>query len=129
MIDIVEILKTNPKYGVLATQDGNKVKTRLFQYFHLDGNKVYFGTNNDKPVYAQLKANPNVSFCIYPKDFKPVISLNGKVVFVDYTELMKLPEAKNFQTPDDPTQKIFFYIEVEEIQTFSYADGSKIYKI
>jgi len=52
MINYAEILKANPN-GVLATQDGNKVKTRVFQYLFADGKKVYFCTNSEKPVYKQ----------------------------------------------------------------------------
>jgi len=82
MINFAEILKANPN-GVMATQDGNKVKTRVFQYLFADGKKVYFCTNSEKPVYAQLQKNPNVSFCTYPQNFTPVLSINGKVVFVE----------------------------------------------
>ena len=52
MINYAEILKANPN-GVLATQEENKVKTRVFQYLFADGKKVYFCTNSEKPVYKQ----------------------------------------------------------------------------
>lgn len=39
MIDYAEILRKFPN-GVLATQDGDKVKTRYFQYLFCDGKKV-----------------------------------------------------------------------------------------
>jgi len=52
MINFAEILKANPT-GVMADQNGNKVKTGVFQYLFADGNKVYFRTNSEKPVYAQ----------------------------------------------------------------------------
>ncbi len=77
MFDYQAILKANPN-GVLATQNGQGVGTRVFQYLFADANKVYFCTSNQKPVYDQLKANPNVSFCTYPANFSPVLSVNGK---------------------------------------------------
>jgi len=40
MINYSEILKANP-CGVLATQDGNKVKTRVFQYLFAEGTNIY----------------------------------------------------------------------------------------
>jgi hypothetical protein len=40
-----------------------------------------------------------------------------------------LPGSEKFPTPDDPTLKIFFYIDVEEIQTFSHTDGAKTYTV
>ena len=133
MINFSEILKTNPN-GVLATQDGNRVKTRVFQYLFADGNKIYFCTSSEKAVYAQLQANPNVSFCTFPQDFSPVLSVNGKVVFVE--DLMIKAKALDenplikgiYNTPDNPVFKLF-YIDAEEVVTFSFAEGEKIFKL
>jgi len=133
MIDYVAILKANPN-GVLATQDGRGVKTRVFQYLFADGKKVYFCTGSEKPVYAQLQANPNVSFCTHPTDYSPVLSLNGHAVFVDDTALKtrtldENPHIKGiFNSPDNPVFKMF-YIDVAEIETFSFAEGPKSYKL
>lgn len=133
MIDYAAVLKENPN-GVLATQDGNKVKTRVFQYLFTDGNKVYFCTSNQKPVYNQMKANPYVSFCTYPADFAPVVSVNGNAVFVDDISLKTRALDENpgikglYKTPDNPVFEIF-YIDVEEVETFSYSDGPKTYTI
>jgi len=132
MFNFEPILKENPN-GVLATQDGAKVRTRVFQYLFADGNKVYFCTSSEKPVYAQLNANPQVSFCTYPKDFAPVLSINGKAVFVEDNGLKTRTLDENpgikgmFKSIDNPVFKIF-YIDVEEVETFSYAEGSKTYK-
>jgi uncharacterized pyridoxamine 5'-phosphate oxidase family protein len=132
MINYAEILKANPN-GVMATQDGNKVKTRVFQYLFADGKKVYFCTNSEKPVYKQLQANPNVSFCTFPQNFTPVLSINGKVVFVEDMALKTRALDENppikgiYQTADNPIFKIF-YIEVEEVETFSFSEGPKSYK-
>ncbi|MDR1671343.1 MAG: pyridoxamine 5'-phosphate oxidase family protein, partial [Alistipes sp.] len=71
MKNFIEILKANPN-GVLATQDGARVKTRVFQYLFAEGNRVYFCTSNEKAVFKQLQANPNVSFCTHPANFSPV---------------------------------------------------------
>ena len=133
MINYTEILKANPN-GVMATQDGNKVKTRVFQYLFADGNKVYFCTSSEKPVYAQLTANPNVSFCTYPQNFTPVVSVNGKAIFVEDAALKARALNENppikgiYQTPDNPIFKIF-YIDVEEVETFSFEEGPKTHKI
>lgn len=133
MIDYTAALKENPN-GVLATQDSGKVKTRVFQYLFSDGNKVYFCTSNEKPVYDQLKANPDVSFCTYPADFTPVVSVNGKAIFVDNKALKTRALDENpgikgiYNTPDNPVFELF-YIEVEEVETFSFAEGPKTYTI
>lgn len=133
MIDYAALLKATPN-GVLATQDGQRVRTRVFQYLFSDGNKVYFGTNSQKPVYDQLQANPNVNFCTYPADFNPVLSLSGKAVFVDDIALKTRMLEENpliksiYNTPDNPILKIF-YIDVTEIETFSFTEGTKSYKL
>ena len=131
--DFETTLKANPR-GVLATRDGSGVKTRVFNYLFADGNKAYFCTNSEKPVYAQLIADPRTSFCTYPQNFTPVVSLNGKAVFVEDANLKKRaldenPFIKNiYQSPDNPVFKLF-YIDVEEVDTFSFADGAKSYKL
>jgi uncharacterized pyridoxamine 5'-phosphate oxidase family protein len=133
MFDYAAVLKANP-VGVFATLDGNKARTRVFQFLFADGKKVYFCTNSDKPVYAQLQANPNVSFCTYPQDFTPVVSVNGKAVFVEDIALKTRALDENppikgiYKTPDNPVFKIF-YIDVEEVETFSFAEGPKTYTI
>ena len=131
MIGFSEILKANP-VGVFATQDGNKVKTRVFQYLFSDGNKVFFCTGSGKSIFAQLQANPNVSFCTFTSDFAPVLSVNGQAVFVEDVALKaraldENPPIKSiYHTPDNPIFKLF-YIDAEEIETFSFAEGSKTY--
>ena len=133
MINYEEILKANPN-GVFATLEGNKIKTRVFQYLFSDGKKVYFCTNSEKPVYKQLLANPNASFCTYSKNFNPVLSVNGKVVFVEDKVLKTRALDENppikgiYQTADNPIFKIF-YIDVEEVETFSFAEGPNTFRV
>jgi len=133
MIDYAAMLKAQPN-GVLATQDGAKVKTRVFQYLFSDGNKAYFCTSSEKPVFAQLQANPEVSFCTYPQDFAPVVSINGKASFVQDMALKTRALDENpgikgiYGAPDNPVFQLF-YIDVAEVETFSLADGPKTYNV
>lgn len=132
MFDFAKALAENPN-GVLATRDGESLKTRVFQYLFTEGQRVFFCTSNEKDVYKQLTANPNISFCSYPADFSPVVSVGGKAVFVDDLAvktrvLDENPMIKGiYKSPDNPAFTIFF-IKVEEVNTFSFADGSKAYK-
>jgi uncharacterized pyridoxamine 5'-phosphate oxidase family protein len=133
MIDYAALLKAAP-CGVLATQENGKIKMRVFQYLFSDGNKVYFCTSSEKPVYAQLKANPEVSFCAYPADYNPVLSVNGTAVFVDDMALKTRALDENpgikgiYNTPENPVFQIF-YIDVKEVETFSFAEGPKTYTV
>lgn len=133
MFDYIAILKENPN-GVLATQDGSNTKTRVFQYLFSNGNKVYFCTSNEKPVYKQIKANPQVSFCTYPQNYAPVVSINGEAVFVNDLDLKTRALDENpgikgiYHAPENPVFELF-YIDVREVETFSFADGPKVYSI
>jgi len=131
MIDYVAILKANPD-GVLATVDGDNVRTRVFQFLFAEGNQVYFSTSNDKAVYHQLMANPNVSFCTCAPEFKPVLSIYGKAIFTDDMALKtrtldENPQIKAiYEAAENPVLEIF-YIDVKEVETFTFADGPKSY--
>ena len=133
MINYVELLEKSPN-GVLATTDGKSIKTRVFQYLFADGNKVYFGTNSQKPVYTQLVENPNVSFCTYPADYAKVVSISGKVNFTEDKSLKEraltlYPQLKGmYQSADNPIFKIF-YIDVKEVETFDFVEGTKNYTL
>ncbi len=133
MINYNEILKENPN-GVLATQNGTLVSTRILQCLFVQGNKVFFCTDVQKQLYVQLTANPNVSFCTHTKNFMPVLSVNGKAVFsedagvkariLDENTIIK----NTYKTSDNPNFKIF-YIDADEVKTYSFSEGSKSYKI
>lgn len=131
MIDYIQILQANPN-GVLATQNGGRIATRVFQFLFAEEGRVYFCTSNEKSVFAQLQANPAVSFCTYPADFAPVLSVNGRAVFVEDAALKARALAENpgirgiYQTPDNPVFALF-YIAVETLDTFSFAEGPKTY--
>lgn len=131
MIDYAAILTKSPN-GVLATSDNGKIKTRVFQYLFSEDGKVYFCTNNQKPVFRQLKETPNVSFCTYAADFSPVLSVNGRAVFVDDLSLKVRALDENpgikgiYHSAENPVFEIF-YILVEEVETFSLSEGAKTY--
>lgn len=133
MFDFTAALKANPN-GVLATRDGDKVKTRVFQYLFSDGNRVYFCTSNEKPVYGQLKAFPYASFCTHSADFAPVVSVSGRVCFVDDRALKARALDENpgikgiYNSPENPVFELF-YIDAGEVETFSFAEGPRTYTL
>lgn len=132
MINFEEILNKKVN-GILATINEGKPQTRVFQSLWAENNKVYFCTGAQKDVYKQLVSNPNVSFCVENK-FSPVLSVNGEVFMSDELEYKKrafeiLPMLVNvYQTPTNENFKVF-YIDIKEVKTFSYAEGSKEYSL
>ncbi|MDR0596437.1 MAG: pyridoxamine 5'-phosphate oxidase family protein [Clostridiales Family XIII bacterium] len=132
MIDYIKILEQNPN-GVLATRSGSGVRTRVFQFLFAVEGRAYFCTDKGKQVCRQLKVNPNVSFCTYPPDFGTVLSVNGRVEFVEDITLKTRALDENpmikgvFKTPGNPGFTLF-RIEAEEITTYSPEAGAKTYK-
>ena len=129
MIDYIKILTENPN-GVMATRDGEMLKTRVFQYLFSDGNKAYFCTSSQKPVATQMKQHPYVSFCTNLQNYCPVLSINGKVTFTDDEALKRKALNENpsiKQIYGSETNPVFtlLYIDVEEIETFSFDEGPK----
>jgi len=122
MIDYNKILKEN-SYGILATLDDSKPKTRIFQYLFSEKNKVYLATTNNKNVYKQLKKCPYVSFLSHSEDYLSFISVNGNIHFTDDIDfktrvLNEYPAIKElFKTPDNSIFELF-YIDAEEIRSF-----------
>lgn len=132
MLDCFSIMEANPN-GVLATKRGGGVRTRVFQFLYAVDDKPYFCTGASKQVYAQMKADPAVSFCTFPADFAPVICISGKAVFVEDLALKERalkenpPIAALYHSAASPEFQLF-YIEPEEMETFTFEDGTQIYK-
>ena len=68
----------------LATVDGDKPKVRPLGFHLLKDGKIYFGVGNQKDVYKQLTANPNVEIsAVVGTDF---LRYYGKAVFEETYE-------------------------------------------
>jgi uncharacterized pyridoxamine 5'-phosphate oxidase family protein len=130
LTDFVHILE---KYrnGVLANRNGEKLRTQIITFSFAEGNRAYFCTTSDKPMYAQLTVSPYVSYCTFPENYEPVLSLNGKVVFVEDRALKERAlesnyyAKRNFKDIDNPLLRVF-YINVEEIETYG-SEGPNVY--
>lgn len=133
MFDFVKTLTASPN-GVLATRDGEAVRTRVFQFLFAEGKRIYFCTSTEKEVFRQLSANSNVSFCCYPTDFFPVLSIGGQAVFVNDLKVKTRVLEENpmirgiYKSADNPVFAVF-YVEVECVETFSFAAGSETHQI
>jgi uncharacterized pyridoxamine 5'-phosphate oxidase family protein len=134
----IDIVTQHPD-GVLAFPErssvfqGPRLRTGIITFQFAEGNRIYFCTNSRKSWYQSLKNNPAVSYCTFAEDFEPVLSFNGKTVFVEDAALKaRLLESKPYlkrlyETPDNPVFKVF-YIDVENIETFG-SGGAAIYTL
>lgn len=133
MIDYLSVMEANPN-GVLATKRDAGVRTRVFQYLFAVDDKPYFCTGASKQVFLQLQSDPAVSFCTFPVDFAPVVCVSGSAVFVDDASLKERaldenPPIRNIYGSAGNPEFQLFYIEPEEIETFTFSEGTQIYKM
>lgn len=116
MDEILKFLKENPIF-YLATVDGDIPKVRPFGFVMDFEGKLHFGTNNQKNVYKQLKANPNFEVCTTSKTAE-WLRLKGKAVFNTSKQskqaaLDAMPALANMYSVDDSIFELF-YIENAE---------------
>jgi uncharacterized pyridoxamine 5'-phosphate oxidase family protein len=116
----------------LATVDGEKPRVRPFGFFMEFEGKLYFGTNETKPSFRQLKTNPNIEISTANAN-NEWIRLSGKAVF-DYRPEVK---AKAFEVaphlqamygkPDSPVLALF-YVENGEASFYSMTAAPRVIK-
>lgn len=133
LIDYEKILRENPN-GVLSTEDQGHPRARMFRFLFADGKKIYFCTSSEKSVFSQIRKNPNLSFCTWSKDYTPVLSVNGKATFTEDKTLKRRVLEENpdielmYGSSENPIFKVF-YIDIEEMATFSLLEGLKRHKL
>lgn len=112
MKEVVKFLTENPvQYLATVGRDG-KAKCRPFMFCMEKGGRLWFCTNNQKAVYADMQANPYIEVCVASPAFA-WLRLNGKVVFENNTEVKKacmdIPIVKQqYQTADNPIFEVFY---------------------
>ncbi len=122
-----EVFKFLQDCGIffISTVDGNQPKVRPFSFVMEYEGKICFATSNQKPIYAQLKANPNVEICATSKGFQ-WLRLSGKAVFCTTKQnkskaLEILPMLKNMYSAEDTIMEVF-YLE-DAVANFSSMSG------
>jgi uncharacterized pyridoxamine 5'-phosphate oxidase family protein len=125
MNEVLAFLSEN-KIFYLATVEGNIPKVRPFGFAMEFEGKLYFGTSNQKPVYKQLKANPNFEISTTAKT-GDWLRLKGKAVFnstqkTKQAALDAMPGLSRMYSVDDSIFELF-YIEDGEA-TFNDMKGS-----
>ena len=111
MNDVLKFLQDAQVFFV-STVDGDKPKVRPFSFVMEYNGKLCFGTNNQKPTYRQLTANPNIEICATSKDLK-WLRLSGQAVFCTTKEakikaLDAMPMLKNMYSEEDTIMEIFY---------------------
>ena len=125
-----EVLKFLQDCGMffVSTVDGNQPKVRPFGFAMEYEGKLCFATSNQKPIYAQLTANPNVEICAASKDMQ-WLRLSGKAVFCTTKQnkekaLELLPMLKRMYSVEDTIFEVF-YLENAVANFFSINGENK----
>ena len=130
MNEVLEFLTTNPTF-YLATIDGDQPRVRPFGAVMKYEDKLYFGTNNTKPVSKQLLANPKVEISTTsPKG--EWIRLTGNAVIDSRREakvamLEAVPSLKNMYSSDDDIFEVFYLTDaVAVFNSFSSTEPKTV---
>jgi uncharacterized pyridoxamine 5'-phosphate oxidase family protein len=110
--EIKEILEDGT-LGYFATTNGEQLEVRGWQFQFAEGNKFYFMTANNKDVYDQIQAKPNVSFAGVSKGYN--VRISGKATFLTETDEVKKAFAritpqvqKMYESASNPIVAIFY---------------------
>lgn len=119
MNEVVKFLKENPvQYLATIGRDG-KAKCRPFMFAgEMDG-KLWFCTNNQKEVYKDMQANPNVEVSVSSPTYA-WIRLNGKAVFENNMAAKEMCIAipivkRQYQTADNPIFEVFYLADAHAV--------------
>nr|WP_319489548.1 pyridoxamine 5'-phosphate oxidase family protein [uncultured Caproiciproducens sp.] len=124
MDEVLQFLTENSTF-YLATVEGDLPKVRPFGFVMKCDGKICFCTNNQKNVYKQMKANPNIEISAATNDGK-WLRLKGKAVFCTSKEkrqaaLTAAPYLSRMYSVDDAIFEIFYIDQAEA--TFSNMKG------
>lgn len=119
MNEAVKFLTENSvQYLATVGRDG-KAKCRPFMFAGERDGKLWFCTNNQKDVYKDMQANPNVELSVSSPTFA-WIRLNGKAVFENNMAVKEMclqnPIVKSqYQTAGNPIFEVFYLADAHAV--------------
>lgn len=119
MKEVVTFLQENPvQYLATVGRDG-KAKCRPFMFAVQQDGKLWFCTNNQKDVYKDMQANPEVEISVSSPAFA-WIRLSGKAVFQNDMAVKEACMGNDivrgqYQTADNPIFEVFYLAEAKAV--------------
>lgn len=132
MKEAVEFLQANPvQYLATVGRDG-KAKCRPFMFCLEKEGRLWFCTNNQKDVYRDMQANPEIEISVSDANFA-WIRLHGRAVFENNMEVkeacMANPIVKSqYNTADNPIFEVFYLDGAEAVISDFSGNPPRIYK-
>ena len=120
MKEVVEFLKANPVQYLATEGVDGKPKVRPFQFMLERDGKLWFCTNSQKDVTAQLRRNPWLELCVADKAFA-WMRLSGRAVFEDNRGIKEAVLAHSelvkslYGTADNPIFEVFRLAEAHAV--------------
>lgn len=117
MSKVVDFLNEAKTY-YLATVEGDQPRVRPFGAAAEYDKKVYFATNNEKKVYAQLLENPHIELSAMSKG--EWIRVTGNAVLDEKIEVKKaileaVPFLKNTYDINDGKLAVFYIDQMKAV--------------
>jgi uncharacterized pyridoxamine 5'-phosphate oxidase family protein len=112
MKEVIKFLQDN-KVFFLATIDGDQARVRPMGFVMEYQGKLTLCTNNKKPMYQQIKANPKIEISATSADGQ-TLRVFGKVVFVTSKDskqkaLEVMPHLKGMYSVEDDLFELFAF--------------------
>ena len=124
-----EVLEFINECGVffISTVENDRPRVRPFSFIMEYDGKLCFATNNQKPIFNQLKANPNVE--ISASKGANWIRLSGEAIFCTTKEakskaLEVMPALKQMYNEEDNVFEVF-YLQNAEADFYSLKGDHK----
>jgi uncharacterized pyridoxamine 5'-phosphate oxidase family protein len=124
--EVFKFLKESRTF-YLATVEGDQPRVRPMGFIMLYQDRIYFSTDNIKPMYRQMSANPKIEICALAQD-SSWLRLSGRVVFDNSEDLLakameESPMLKNIQGED--RRVVLFYFEQGSKAVIERYEGKK----
>jgi uncharacterized pyridoxamine 5'-phosphate oxidase family protein len=113
MEEVYNFLKDSKTF-YLATMEGDQPRVRPMGFIMLDEGRIYFSTDNTKPMYRQMSANSKIEICAMAGG--SWMRLSGRVVLDTSEETLAKalevsPMIKNMIPQGEGKKGVFFYFE------------------
>ena len=132
MEEILGFLNENPIF-YFATVDGEEPKVRPFGFYMKYEGKLYFGIDNQKETFKQLKANPKFEVCTASRDGS-WIRIKADAVFDERTQVLEKafeenPRLKEVYTKENGPRFALFYTSKGSGRLEDMSGNNEVYSI
>jgi uncharacterized pyridoxamine 5'-phosphate oxidase family protein len=127
--EVAAFISATPDFYVATVDAQNRPRVRPFGVAVSLNNHVWFATNSEKKVYAEIQNNPYVEICSYNAKGGAWIRVSGKAVFEDNLAVKQkvfevLPSLSAiYKSPENPILKVFYVEGQADFYGFASPNG------